>query len=221
MTNIIPCDSILIGGGGGSSDIAYCRPSNSIQTVSFASGDAIDQASNLFQHNMSGAVQSLDYAAATPMNTLINNNIFGNKTRFTNDSGVDVYGTNPSNTIIYDHLQGVIFDVVDFRNDNRRTLAAAWTLAQAKSESLDGGKTYANWYLTPIEYIFAVCDDNQTATEPRLFNTLGSGTLCQSNTYHNDGVSRYYVSNNSSNSVLLDTSTNFNSIYMTFIEDYV
>ena len=214
------------GSGGGSSAVTYCRPSNCVQSISYASGDAYDQSENLFEHNLNGQVNQLDHSVATPnhFNTLVDNDPeFGAKVRFTNDSGTSVFGTNPANTIIYDNLQGVIFDVDDFRNDNRRTIAAAWTIAQAKSETLNG-KTYSNWYLVPIEYIIAVVDEDWTTTEPRLYNAFGTGVITMSSTYFRGGSNgKYYISNSTStgNNFIEKTTTSFNMIYMAFIEDGV
>jgi len=202
----------------------YCRPSNCVQSVSYANGDAAFSKEDLFEHTQTGKIQQIDHSVATPnhFNTLVYNDPeFGGTTRFTNDSGTDVFGTNPANTLIYDNLQGVIFDVDDFRNDNRRTIADAWTIAQAKSETLNG-KTYATWYLAPIEYMIAVVDEDWTTTEPRLYNAFGAGVIAMSSTYFRGGIAgKYYISNSTSTSsgIVVKTPTNFNMIYMAFIED--
>ena len=202
----------------------YCRPSNCVQSISYANGDAAFSKEDTFEHTQTGKIQQLDHSVATPnhFNTLVDNDPeFGAKVRFTNDSGTSVFGTNPASTLIYDNLQGVIFDVVDFRNDNRRTIAAAWTIAQAKSETLNG-KTYSNWYLAPIEYMIAVVDEDWTTTEPRLYNAFGKGVIAMSSTYFRGGIAgKYYISNSTSTSsgIVVKTPTNFNMIYMAFIED--
>ena len=202
----------------------YCRPSNCVQSVSYANGDAAFSKENTFEHKQTGKIQQIDHSVATPnhFNTLVDNDPeFGAKVRFTNDSGTSVFGTNPANTLIYDNLQGVIFDVVDFRNDNRRTIADAWTIAQAKSETLNG-KTYATWYLAPIEYLIAVVDEDWTTTEPRLYNAFGTGVIAMSSTYFRGGIAgKYYISNSTSTSsgIVVKTPTSFNMIYMAFIED--
>ena len=202
----------------------YCRPSNCVQSVSYANGDAAFSKEDLFEHTQTGKIQQIDHSVATPnhFNTLVYNDPeFGGTTRFTNDSGTDVFGTNPANTLIYDNLQGVIFDVDDFRNDNRRTIADAWTIAQAKSETLNG-KTYATWYLAPIEYMIAVVDEDWTTTEPRLYNAFGAGVIAMSSTYFRGGIAgKYYISNSTSTSsgIVVKTPTSFNMIYMAFIED--
>jgi hypothetical protein len=212
------------GSGGGSYAVTYCRPSNCVQSISYASGDAYDQSENLFEHNLNGQVNQLDQSVASPnqYNTLVYNEPeFGGTTRFTNDSGTDVFGTNPANTLIYDNLQGVIFDVVDFRNDNRRTIADAWTIAQAKSETLNG-KTYSNWYLAPIEYMIAVVDEQWTTTEVRLYNAFGAGVIAMSSTYWLNGAGGFYYighTQSGSSSLTSRSTNNFNRIYMAFIED--
>jgi len=202
----------------------YCRPSNCVQSISYANGDAAFSKEDTFEHKQTGKIQQIDHSVATPnhFNTLVDNDPeFGAKVRFTNDSGTSVFGTNPASTLIYDNLQGVIFDVVDFRNDNRRTIADAWTIAQAKSETLNG-KTYATWYLAPIEYLIAVVDEDWTTTEPRLYNAFGTGVIAMSSTYFRGGIAgKYYISNSTSTSsgIVVKTPTNFNMIYMAFIED--
>ena len=236
-TLVLPDINVVINGGAPTSypsvqdlDIAldmgtvYCRPSNCAQSISYANGDAAFSKEDLFEHTQTGEIQQLDHSVATPnhFNTLVYNDPeFGAKVRFTNDSGTSVFGTNPASTLIYDNLQGVIFDVVDFRNDNRRTIANAWTIAQAKSETLNG-KTYATWYLAPIEYMIAVVDENWTTTEPRLYNAFGTGTIAMSSTYfRGGGHGKYYIGNSTSTSsgIVLKTTTGFNMIYMAFIED--
>jgi hypothetical protein len=63
--------------------------------------------------------QELDFNSADPFNTLLQYNIFSNKSRFTDNIGTAITTLNNDNSEIYDHLTGRIYVFitgVQFRN---------------------------------------------------------------------------------------------------------
>lgn len=205
-------------------DIIYARPQHCNQTVSYFAGDAANQKANLFGvGNKVGTIQSLDYSAANPIKTLLFNNIFGNKHRFTDNQGNDVYGNGAVN-IRYDHLTGVIYDATEFHNDVRRAFNDAvngpWAIAQSKSESINT-LTYSDWYVAPWEYISLLIETNITTNaEMRIGNTVGFGGLLLTSSVSNDGSRVFFVSSSIATADQEDTPNNnpFSFLYMTFIE---
>lgn len=87
------------------SGIAYQRPIYTGQTTSFATGDSAWRAANETQPTNPDYPTNyarLDWTAVNPFLTLVDNNAFGNKNRFTDDLGTQVYAT----PYIIDHLTG-------------------------------------------------------------------------------------------------------------------
>ena len=90
------------------SGIAYVRSGLwSGQGTSYLTGDEGWQASNgIFDDVLPAypqSIASLDYNAANPFDTLVSNNAFGNKNRFTDENGLQIYG----NAYFIDHLFGI------------------------------------------------------------------------------------------------------------------
>jgi len=59
-------------------------------------------------------VQSLDYSAGNPFTALLFNNPFGNKDRFTDDNGLQVYG----NDVWIDNLTGLMYSTIPIAANN-------------------------------------------------------------------------------------------------------
>ena len=101
------------GGGSTPSGIAYDRPILTGQTTSYRTGDdAWNLANGVYDYTppvYPVSFAALDFNAISPFTTLISNNAFGNKNRFTDINGLQVYGDN----YVIDHLTGLgIYRVV-------------------------------------------------------------------------------------------------------------
>ena len=101
------------GGGTSASGIAYDRPILTGQTTSYRTGDdAWSLANGVYDYTppvYPVSYAALDFNAVSPFTTLISNNAFGNKNRFTDINGLQVYGDN----YVIDHLTGLgIYRVV-------------------------------------------------------------------------------------------------------------
>lgn len=101
------------GGGSTPSGIAYDRPILTGQTTSYRTGDdAWSLANGVYDYTppvYPVSFAALDFNAVSPFTTLISNNAFGNKNRFTDINGLQVYGDN----YVIDHLTGLgIYRVV-------------------------------------------------------------------------------------------------------------
>lgn len=200
--------------------IIYARPQHGVQTTSYEEGDEADLAESYFNRgDQIGKVQRLDYTQPIPMKSLLYNDpVFDQKNRFTDEDGDDCWGIDAVN-FRFDHLQGIILDTVDFIADNRRTIGDAWTIAQAKSETLNG-KVYSDWLLLPAPFAINLIDEQQDTDQYRIKNTLGEGVIVSTNTRRsNDRV--YYIGHTSSAHMLNHSTAQFNFVYMAFIEDGV
>jgi hypothetical protein len=89
-------------GSGGGSGIAYQRPLLTGQTTSYRTGDDAWQLAN-GTYDYTPPVYPISYAQFDTFTTLISNNAFGNKNRFTDENGLQVYGSN----YIIDHYTGL------------------------------------------------------------------------------------------------------------------
>lgn len=89
------------------SGIAYDRPELTGQTTSYRTGDdGWNLANNIYDYTAPSYPTSyakLDTVALAPFTTLVDNNAFGNKNRFTDINGLQVYGDN----YVIDHLTGL------------------------------------------------------------------------------------------------------------------
>jgi len=89
------------------SGIAYKRPTLTGQLTSYRTGDDAWRLLNSEYVNTQPAYPvsyaQLDTTALDPFRTLLNNNAFGNKNRFTDENGLQVYGNNYA----IDHLTNI------------------------------------------------------------------------------------------------------------------
>ena len=101
------CVSMGSGGGDSPSGIAYDRPILTGQTTSYRTGDdAWSLANGVYDYTppvYPVSFAALDFNAVSPFTTLISNNAFGDKNRYTDVDGLQVYGDN----YVIDHLTGL------------------------------------------------------------------------------------------------------------------
>ena len=94
-------------------------------------------------------IAQLDPAAVSPWSTLLNNNAFGNKNRFTDDAGGQTY----SNDLVIDHLTGLMYYRVA---GTAAVHSAAVTAAEASTQ---GG--FSDWHLCPREVMVSIADEGE------------------------------------------------------------
>ena len=129
MANIVKCEGLLIQGSGSGGGVAplitlYKRPTKPYQSVSYDTYDAGWQLANGVYNNFNETTASgvqlrtqiLDFATDSTGNTLMYNNPFGNKDRWTDENGLQVYGNN----VAIDNLSGIrwVHDIADSNFDN-------------------------------------------------------------------------------------------------------
>jgi len=132
----IICIDLNCGGGGGG--IIYQRPPITGQTASFATYDEGWQlAAGTYDYSppVGGVLAQLDLNAVTPFETLIDNNFFGNKNRYTNDLGGAVTDGSDGSTALYrvDNLTGLGFMF------NNNGLNENWATALSSANSFTVG----------------------------------------------------------------------------------
>lgn len=136
------------------SGIAYRRPQLTGQLTSYRTGDdAWHLANGTYDYTpplYPTSYAQLDPGAITPFTTLLNNNVFGNKERYTDDAGGQIY----ANGYIIDHLTGLgwyNYDLGDgIWNTHIDTAHAATTLG------------YADWRLPNIEELYSILNKGQS-----------------------------------------------------------
>jgi len=156
------------------SGIAYKRPSNDGQTVSYrTSDDGWHLVNGTYDYTPPAYPESyaqLDTADATPFITLLNNNAYGNKNRFTDINGLQVYGDN----LVIDHLTGLMWYTVHSSGSWNTAIDAAASSTQA---------SYTDWRLPSDQELTSI--DNKAFTF--AFNyppmNITATTLWTSTTY--------------------------------------
>lgn len=93
--------------GAAASGIAYKRPNITGQMFSYVTGDdGWHLAAGTYNYTPPAnpeSVATLDNSATNPNITLLDNNVFGNTNRYTDDAGAQTY----SNNYVIDHLTGL------------------------------------------------------------------------------------------------------------------
>jgi len=106
---VLPAQTAMVcsGGGASPSGIAYDRVLLTGQTTSYRTGDdAWSLANGVYDYTppvYPVSYAALDFNAVSPFTTLISNNAFGDKNRYTDVNGLQVYGDN----YVIDHLTGL------------------------------------------------------------------------------------------------------------------
>lgn len=156
------------------SDLVYNRPPWSGQTVSYNNYDAGWHFANGSYNygEEKGILQRLDDSNSQMFSTLIYNNDFGNKNRFTDENGLQDYG----NGIVIDHLTGIMWSLSD--NGTAETWFNSLTLAE--SSNLGG---FNDWRIpTAKEYITILDFQNSNGgLNYPPFNYNGNGVAVWTN----------------------------------------
>lgn len=112
-------------GGASQSGIEYFEPNKILfDNISYATYDAKWRIDNNLYANTPPInpiyKQELDFSSADPFNTLLHDNIFNNKIRFTDNLGSAITAITNDDSEIYDHLTGRIYVFISngssFRN---------------------------------------------------------------------------------------------------------
>ncbi len=122
------------------SGIAYQRPSSTGQLVSYATGDDgyhyINGTYDYTPPTNPVSIAALDWSALEPFKTLLYDNEYGDKNRFTDDVGTQVY----ANDLVKDHFTGLMYYRLLLTDDT-------WTNQMAAAfNSTQGG--YSDWRVT-------------------------------------------------------------------------
>lgn len=131
--------------------------------------------------NMIGAVVAeLDYNSASPFDTLKNNNIFGNKSRFTKEDGTAVSSGTAWEGLLIDHLTRLEWYTI------RQGVAASWAGAvQGGHDAAFGG--YIDWRAATLNELQSIRNNelNTPITLPFTDNTncWAATTVSSASTY--------------------------------------
>ena len=150
-------------GGGGSLPLItlYQRPTTPYSDTSYGTGDTASQvASGIFDNwndttalNVSKQVQALDYSALTPFNTLLFNNPFGNKDRFTDENGAQIYGNN----VWIDNLTGLRFSTIPIATNE------SWANALITTGAFTDPLGNSDYYIMPCSVYLSLCNFSPTS----------------------------------------------------------
>lgn len=160
------------------SGIAYQTIPNTGQLISYRTGDDGDANSNGLHFNSFPAYPinfaQQDYLAVNPFTTLVDNNIAGNKSRFTDENDLQVYG----NGLVKCHLNKRMYYVVVLPSNN-------WNnLIDAANASTQGG--FNDWRLANIEEIEALGNKSLSDTMNYAPINIGANNFHSSTTNPDD-----------------------------------
>lgn len=167
------------------SGIAYDRPEITGQTTSYRTGDDADNLSNgVYDYTPPAYPTSyakLDYSTpSTAWKTLVSNNAFGNKDRFTDDTGGQTY-TNP---YVIDHLTGLgIYTPMQGANQNWNT-----NIDEAQASTLLG---YSDWRMANLNEALATTNFSEAAMSTAPFSFASSPSVVQTSTTQHNNTSNY------------------------------
>ena len=168
------------------SGIAYQRPSLTGQITSYRTGDdGWNLANGIYNYTpptYPTSFAKLDLAAVSPFTTLLHNNAFGNKNRFTDDSGGQTY----ANDYVIDHLTGLgYYRIVQGASNN-------WdTNIDNAVASTQGG--FTDWRVCNFQEYDIIADRSMVAFNYSPFNLTGSPiSVFQTSTTRND-TTTYYI----------------------------
>ena len=133
---------------GAKSGILYRYPLFQGQQISYAVGDAGWHFQNgtydYVPPSSPETIAALDLNAANPFTTLKENNVFGNKERFTDELGTQVY----ANEVIVCHLTGLMYLVRD-ANTGSQFSEVNWATSVSNANSyVHNNLNYSDWRLT-------------------------------------------------------------------------
>lgn len=140
-------------GGITPSGIAYQQIQSTGQTTSYNSFDEGDQIANGVLTRTQPAnpihIAELDYTQSNPLLFLKNNNTFGNKDRYTDINGLQVYGDD----YIIDHLFGLGFNRIFKTESHNNALINS-------NASTDNG--FSDWFTPNLEIINNISDHERS-----------------------------------------------------------
>jgi len=148
----------------------YQRPNKPNQLISYDTYDAGWQLANGVYNNFNQTTASgvqvrtqiLDFATDSTGNTLFYNNPFGNKDRWTDENGLQVYGNN----VAIDNLTGIRWPhVIDDPNFSNNTKLYSTLLSDAVAYTDPLGNS--DYYVPPFEIIMTlpIIDFNQSTIQ--------------------------------------------------------
>jgi hypothetical protein len=183
--------------------IAYQRPQLSGQTTSYQTYDEAWQLAN-GTYDYTPPAYPVSYAQLDTFTTLINNNAFGNKNRFTDENGLQVFG----NAYAIDHLTGLGWSVsvgsgiftTALNNANSSTASgfSDWRLAnRSESESIlkhQGGRLNYSPFNNFINSTFHTSTGGYQNPTIRNYQT-GIRTGAITDSVHTNSIYYYIVRN--------------------------
>ena len=173
------------GGGTSASGIAYDRPVLTGQTTSYRTGDdAWSLANGVYDYTppvYPVSYAALDFNAVSPFTTLISNNAFGNKSRFTDDLGTQIY----ANNYIIDHYTGLGYA------DTLRGGSQSWDTNIDEAVALTFN-SFSDWRVANFYEIYSIVDTSDKPLNYSPFNFSGSPTsVLQTSTTRHDNTLQY------------------------------
>ena len=175
----------------GASGIAYSRAMSSGQTTSYELyDDAWQTANNPYPDPPSSPefVARIDEGAVTPYLTLVDNNAFGNKNRFTDEDGLQVYGSDYA----IDHLTGLGWKITPVAAGENFATA----LATANSATI---ATYSDWRIARITEFDSIMQTGASVLEYTPFIGSFSGNTATSTIFTTNTIAMWYIDAGSGN----------------------
>lgn len=183
MANLSSCEGILVSGGGSLPLITlYKRPNKPAQTTSYSTYDEAWQLANGVYDNFNQTTASgvqvrtqiLDFATDPSGDTLTYNNPFGNKNRWTDENGLQVYGNNVS----IDNLTGIRWKR-DIEDTNFQNAPKLWATLLSDAVGYTDPLGNSDYYMPPYTIIstVAIIDTNLSTIQyasgfsPNTFST--------------------------------------------------
>lgn len=202
-------------GGGSPSGIAYSRPQLTGQTTSYRTGDdAWNLANNVYDYTP--PIYPVSYAQLDTFTTLISDNAFGNKNRFTDINGLQVY----SDDYIIDHLTGLGWSRIE------RGASQDWNTNIDESYNLTAN-TFTDWRMTNLDEINTIINKETTLSAPldySPFNISATGInqthTSTTNPRFTTQVINYIINNNMTTARYAKTSTSSNVGYIAVRNHY-
>lgn len=154
--------------------------------VSYATGDDADSVTTYTPPSIPISFCKLDNNAVDPFITLLDNNQFGNKDRFTDEDGLQVYG----NSYAIDHHTGLGWSTAIGSNGNWSTVIAAANTSTAY--------IYSDWRVANFNEAASIL--NRDVVKGILyvpFNAFDNYTIWLSTTISGSSVHGYYLATSS------------------------
>lgn len=181
------------------SGIAYQRPQLTGQTTSYRTGDdAWSLANGIYDYTppiYPISFAQLDTTSGSPFLTLKENNAFGNKNRFTDINGLQVYGDNYA----IDHLTGLGWYLIESSD--------TWNNAIDNSQS-STQNSFNDWRLPSRIELISVLNMDIIPLNYSPFNSTMSSLVWTSTTNHDNTTTAHVSSSNGNLARAVKTDTN-------------